>query len=328
MASMLPPLSVAFWNYDRTMPIADGRVPVEGWNVRCEILRPQELFPRAFGQAEFDVSELSFTRYVAALSRGDRRYTAIPVFLSRSFRHASIYIRSDRGIQSPRDLAGRVLGVNNFDDTAAVVVRGMLREDHGIAVTDITWCIGDMEVGQAQRVALPDIPAQIRHVGADGRTLDSMLADGDIDGVIAINPPPCFQRGAPHVVRLFPDWRAAERDWFCRTGVFPIMHLIGVRTSLLDASPELASTLYDVFCRAKNYAVAELEVLQASKTTLPWVAAELADTRALMGHDFWPYGCAANRHAIEAGYRYCLQDGLLADSLDVESFFAAALRET
>lgn len=322
-------LSIAFWNYDRTLPIADGRVPVEGCEPRCVVLRPQELFPRAFGNTEFDVAELSLNRYLAACARGSSAYAAIPVFPSRSFRHASIYVRTDSGIARPQDLVGRTLGLNNYDDTAAVVARGMLRDDYGLGTSDITWCIGDMEAGQAPRVALPALPERIRMSCApQGKTLDALLAEGAIDGVISIAPPPCFRGGHPRIARLFPDWRRAERDWFSRTGLFPIMHVIGVRTTLLESEPGLARSLYDAFCRAKDLAVAELEILQAPKVTLPWVAAELEESRALLGRDFWPYGVAANRKVVATQIRYSTEDGLLSGPLEVDGLFVPGLRDT
>lgn len=321
-------LSIAFWNYDRTLPLSDGRVPVEGCAPRYELLRPQELFPRAFGKAEFDVAELSFARYAMLCSHGASAYTAIPVFPSRTFRHASIYVRTDRDIAAPKDLRGRKLGLNNYDDTAAVVVRGMLRDDYGLGVPDITWCIGDLEPGQAPRVAPPILPSHVKILVSKGQTLDAMLAAGELDGVVSIVPPPCFRAGHPSVARLFPDWRSAERDWFARTGHFPIMHLVGVRSTLLAAEPWLARRLFDAFSRAKDLAVAELENLQSPKATLPWAAAELAETRALLGTDFWPYGFAANRAAIETQLRHCAEDGLLAKPLTPDELFAPDLLST
>lgn len=321
-------LSIAFWNYDRTLPLADGRVPVEGCAPRFEVLRPQELFPRAFGKTEFDAAELSFARYAMLCSHRASAYTALPVFPSRTFRHASVYVRTDRGIAGPKDLQGRKLGLNNYDDTAAVVVRGMLRDDYGLGVPDISWCIGDLEPGQAPRVALPALPSHIKVFTSKDKTLDAMLADGELDGVVSIVPPPCFRAGHPSVARLFPDWRAAERDWFARTRHFPIMHVLGVRRSLLAAQPWLARSLFDAFSRAKDLAVAELENLQAPKATLPWAAAELAETRALLGADFWPYGMAANRATLERQLRYCSEDGLLAKPLTPDELFAPDLLST
>lgn len=321
-------LSVAFWNYDRTLPLADGRVRVDGWDLRCQVLRPQELFPRAFGKAEFDVAELSLSRYAMLCAAGGSAYSAIPVFPSRTFRHASIYVRADRGIKRPQDLKGRTIGLNNYDDTAAVVVRGMLRDDYGLGVSDVTWCIGDLESGQAPRVAPPALPAFVKTVVAEGKTLDGMLSEGSLDALISIVPPPCFRNGHAQVTRLFSSWRAAERDWYARTRHFPIMHLVGIRRTLLERHAGLARALYEAFCRAKDLAVAELENLQAPKVMLPWAAVELAETRELLGADYWPYGLAANRAALERQLRYSLEDGLLLQPLSPEVLFAPDLLET
>jgi 4,5-dihydroxyphthalate decarboxylase len=258
---------------------------------------------------------------------GASAYAAIPVFPSRTFRHASIYVRTDRGIRRPQDLKGRTLGLNNYDDTAAVVARGMLRDDYGLGVSDVTWCIGDLQANQAPRVAPPALPSSIRTISAS-KTLDTLLESGEIDGVISIVPPPCFEAGHAQVARLFPDWRAAEKDWYARTRHFPIMHLVGVRRTLLDSHPGLARALYDAFCRAKALAVAELGNLQAPKATLPWVAAELADTRAALGDDFWPYGLAANLRTLERQLRYGAQDGLLAQPLSPDELFTPHLLDT
>ena len=321
-------LSVAFWNYDRTLPLADGRVSVAGWDLRCQVLRPQELFPRAFGKAEFDVAELSLSRFAMLVSQDRSPYVGLPVFPSRTFRHASIYVRTDRGIGRPQDLKGRIIGLNNYDDTAAVVVRGMLRDDYCLGVTDVTWCIGDLESGQAPRVAPPALPASVKTVVAKDKTLDTLLADGTIDAIISIVPPPCFRAGHAKVARLFPAWRAAERDWYSRTRHFPIMHLVGIRRTLLERHAGLARAVYDAFCRAKDLAVAELENLQAPKVSLPWAAVELAETRELLGADYWPYGFAANRAALERQLRYGVEDGLLARPVSPESLFAPDLLET
>ena len=321
-------LSVAFWNYDRTTALADGRVAVDGWDLRCQVLRPQELFPRAFGHAEFDVAELSLSRYATQCASGNSAYIGIPVFPSRTFRHASIYVRTDSGISRPQDLKGRVVGLNNYDDTAAIVVRGMLRDDYGLGISDITWCIGNLETDQASRVALPPLPAAVKTIVSETKTLDAMLAESELDALVSIVPPPCFRAGHARVARLFPDWRAAERDWYARTRHFPIMHLVGIRRSLVDRHPDLAKALYAGFCRAKDLALAELEHLQAPKVTLPWAAAELADTRRLLGADFWPYGFAANREALERQLRYAADDGLLPKPIAPQDLFTSDLLDT
>ncbi len=315
------PLSVAFWDYDRTLPIADGRVPMAGCAPACTILPPHVLFPRAFGSAEFDVSELSLSRHAQAVARGDSRYVGVPVFPSRAFRHASIYVRTDRGIDAPGDLRGRRMGLRNYDDTAAVVVRGLLRDAYG--VEGVTWVVGEMEAQGGAVVPLPVLhaPVAVERLAA-GATLDAELAAGRLDGVVALLPPPCVQRGDPLVRRLFPDWRAAEQAYARAGGLFPIMHLVGVRASLVAAHPWLVGSVAQAFTAAKDMAVDGLSNLQACKATLPWAAAEQAATRAVLGQDYWPYGLEPNRAVLAATLRHLRQDGLLPRDVTVEELFA------
>lgn len=313
------PVSVAFWDYDRTLPIADGRVPMPGCRLCCTILAPHELFPRAFGSAEFDVSELSLSRHAQAVAAGSSRYTGLPVFLSRAFRHAAIYVRA--GIERPGDLQGGRIGLRNYDDTAAVVARGLLRDQYG--VSDAVWVIGPMEPGGGALVPLPELhaPAMVERL-REGLTLDGELRAGRLDAVIALNPPPSLHSAPGRVRRLFPDYRAAEQAYARQTGLFPIMHLVGVRSSLLEAQPWLAGSVMRAFSAAKALATAGLGTLQAAKATLPWAVAEQAATVAVLGADYWPYGIEPNRRILEVTLRHLLDDGLLARALAPDDLFA------
>lgn len=319
------PITIAFWDYDRTMPIADGRVPIKGCAPQCLVLRPQDTFVRAFGGTEFDVCELSLSRYAQAVARGDSQYIAIPVYPSRSFRHSIIYMRADRGIDTPADLKGRRVGLQNFDDTAAVVVRGMLRDEYGLARGDITWVTGAVHAGDPAPILPQSVHPAISIETATSGPLDTMLADGAIDGLVALLPPASFRARNPLVRRLFADWRAEEEAYFARTKLFPIMHVVGVRRTLLEAQPWLTPNLYEAFVRAKALATANLAVLQAPKATLPWVVAELERTRMLMGEDFWPYGVRANRAVLATTLRHLAEEGLLARELKVDDLFVPAL---
>jgi 4,5-dihydroxyphthalate decarboxylase len=314
-------LSICFWNYDRTMPLVDGRVPIEGCDPRFAILAPEEAFARAFGTAEFDVSELSLSNYMSSLSRDDAAYTAIPVFPSRAFRHSTIYVRSDRGIKTPGDLVGKTVGLQEYDMTAAVVVRGLLRDEYAVMPSDIAWRVGDVETPRRATITVPTVPGVEIASVAPGRMLNDMLAEGTLDALVALMPPSSFAAGNPDIVRLFSDWRREEQAYFARTRFFPIMHTVGIRRTLLARHPWLALALFQCFSRAKEIAVSELAVLQASKVTLPWVVAELEATRATMGPDFWPYGVAANRPALERLADYHYREGLSSRRLAVEELF-------
>ncbi len=321
--------SMCFWNYDRTTPLVDGRVPIAECSPSFTILSPPESFPRTFTDSPFDVTEMSFSNYMTAHAEGRSPYVAIPVFPSRSFRHGAIFIRTDRAIAEPRDLEGKTVGLVEYDMTAAVVVRGLLRDEYGVDTTKIRWRVGDPEAPWRDTIPIPQLPSgtEIEPV-ANGQTLNDAIATGALDALIGIEPPSCFAAGAPGVARLFPDWRAVERDYFARTGIFPIMHALGVRRALLDANPWLAASLFEAFLAAKDLAVRELAVTNAPKATLPWVAAELLATKEAMGEDFWPYGIKNNHKVLETLIRHSFEDGLTPRRLSIDELFAPSMLDT
>jgi 4,5-dihydroxyphthalate decarboxylase len=313
------PIDVAFWDYDRTAPLVDGRAAIKGFAPRFSLLRPQETFVRAFRSAEFDICELSLSRHAQAVARGDSRYVGLPIFLSRCFRHASIYVRAD--ISTPERLKGKRIGLGNYDDTAAVVVRAILREVYGVDARDVRWVVGDVEAPFRTDIPLQQ-PAGFDVSRANGLSLDDMLVAGDLDALIALMPPPSFRSGDSRVRRLFPDWRAAEESWFARQRIFPIMHLVGVRDDLVQRHPGVIQAAYDAFALGGQIARENLQVLQASKTMLPWLVDEHERTKATLGEDFWPYGVTPNRHVLDWTLRNLLQDRLLSRPVNVEELFA------
>ena len=317
-------LSVCFWNYDRTLPIVDGRVAIDGCKAAFTLLGPERAFALAFTTAPFDVSELSLSNHMSALVRGDAAYVAIPVFLSRSFRHSTFYIRTDRGIREPRDLAGKRIGLQEYQMTAAVVARGFLRDEFGMLPRDMRWRVADIDPAHPSSVAVPTIPG-VEIERMHGASLDALLVEGQVDAVIALRPPAPFLEGDPCVARLFPDWRKAEQEYFARTRFFPIMHTVGIKRALMSEHPLLPKALYRAFCAAKDVALAELANLQAPKVTLPWAAAELVATCAVMGGDFWPYGIEPNREALERMVRYHYQEGLSPRPFAIEEIFPLAV---
>ena len=321
-------LSLAMGDYDRTRPIHDGRVQIDGVEAITQLLSPEEMFFRVFRHEAFDVSEMSFSSYCVKLARGDSPYIALPVFLSRAFRHTSVYIRTDRGIRSPADLKGRRIGIAEYQLSAHVWVRGILQDDHGIAPSDITWVRGGMDTpSRPEKIAL-QLPADIRIEPApDGATLNAMLAAGEIDGFIGPRWPRCFAEGHPHVGRLFTDSVGAAEDYFRRRGVFPIMHLLGLRRSLADTHPWLPGALVKAFGQAKSMAQAALEDTSATKVTMPFVEDNLARAKALMGPDFYSYGVANNEATLDAFLDYHHAQGLSARRLGVDELFHPATYE-
>lgn len=316
------PLSIAMGDYDRTRAIHDGRVKIDGVAPITMLLSPEEMFFRVFRHEAFDVSEVSFSSYCVKLARGESAYIAVPVFLSRAFRHSSIYIRADRGIEGPEDLKGRRIGIAEYQLTANVWARGVLEQDHGVRPSDVRWVRGGMNTpGRPEKIKL-DLPPEIRIEPApDGAALDGMLRAGDIDGFIGPRAPRCFDEGHPQVRRLFEDGVAAASEHYARTRIFPIMHLLAVRRSLADAHPWLPGALVKAFTEAKRLAEAALLDTSATKVTMPFVEDTLAAARRLMGPELWTYGLAGNEHVLEAFLEFHHAQGLSPRRLRVEELF-------
>ncbi len=318
-------LSISTGDYDRVRAIKDGRVTVQGCTVTYLTPPLEELFIRALIGAEFDACEVSFSSYLIALSRGKTPYRALPVFLSRVFRHSAFYVRTDRGIARPEDLRGKRVGVPEYQMTAALWARGLLEDEYGVKPSEIEWRNGGLEQpGRSEKLAL-DLPPDVTLVPiGPGETLSAMLASGALDALVTPRTPSCFGK-VPQVARLFPDYRAAERAYARKSGLFPIMHVLAVREELLRAHPWLASSLFAAFRQAKDIAIRELEEIGAYNVTVPWLAEELKDIRAVLGEDYWPYGLAKNRASIEAALRYSHAQGLSARRLTIEEAFVPDL---
>ena len=322
-------LSVAIGDYDRNRPLMDGKVQIDGVDPVFMALSPEEIFFRAFRHAAFDVCELSFSSYAVTVDKGNPQYVAIPAFLSRAFRHTSILIRTDRGIESPADLKGRRIGLAEYQLTANVWARALLEDDHGVKPSDILWVRGGMEQpGRPEKIKL-ELPPEIRLESApEGQSLNGMLMAGDLDGFIGPRTLSCFDQGHPQVGRLFKDPQAAAAEYYQRTGIFPIMHVLGLRRSIAEAHPWLPGALLKAFTQSKQAALEALSDTAATKVTLPFVEERLAETRALMGEDYWSYGVGANRAVLENFLHHHHHQGLSSRLLTVEELFHPATLES
>jgi 4,5-dihydroxyphthalate decarboxylase len=316
------PITIATWDYDRVRALTDGRVQVEGCDVNYITMPVEECFERAYFHGEFEVAEIGFSPYLIALSRGVAPYVAVPAFLSRMFRHSAVYIRTDRAIEGPADLRGKRVGVPEYQMSAVMWFRGFLQDEFGIAAKDINWVQAGLEVpGRRDKFPL-NLPEGFPLVSASDESLTAMLADGRLDAVMSARQPSCFVKGHPKVRRLFPDYRTAEREYYERSKLFPIMHAVGIRRDVLEKNRWLAASVYKAFLRAKRIADAELAETTALKIGLPWVTAELEATRDVMGADFWSYGTAANQKTLATMARYSFEQGLAVRLLTVEEMFA------
>ncbi len=250
-------LSLSVCNYDRTAALFDGRAPIEGCDVTAVANSPEESFHRAFKFQEFDVTEISMSSYLVTLSRGDAHYVAIPAFVSRLFRHSGIYVRTDR-IKTPADLKGKTIGMPEYQMTANVWVRGMLEEEYGVKPRDIKWRRGGLEEPGREERAKINLPPEIDlQQVPDDRTISDMLAKGEIDGLAERAGAELLSCAARRTsARLFPDYPAVEEAYFKKTKLFPIMHAIGIRRSIVEKYPWVAVNVYKAFLKAKALCMA------------------------------------------------------------------------
>lgn len=317
-------LSIAVGNYDRMRPLVDGDVPIDGVDPVFMLLEPEEIFFRAFRHAPFDVCELSLSSYTLRTARGDCPYVGVPVFPSRAFRHAAITVRRDR-VTRPDDLVGKRVGVPEYQLTANVWARAILQDDYGVAPEAIIWVRGGLEApGRVEKNPFVPKPGLVIEEAPEGSTLAGLLAAGEIDAVIAPRAPSTV---GGNVGWLFDDPAAVAADWYRRTGIFPIMHLLGVRRTLAEQHPWLPGALAKAFGASKRMAMTRLADPSASKVTLPFLEEAVASARALMGEDWWPYGLTRNRATLETFLRHHHEQGLSPRLVAVEELFHPAAVE-
>jgi 4,5-dihydroxyphthalate decarboxylase len=321
-------LSFGCWDYDRIRALTDGTVQPNGIELNWLNMPVEETFWRMMRHQEFDVAELSFSSYLIARDRGFPNFTAIPVFMSRSFRHSGIYINADSGIKEPADLKRKRVGIPEYQLTACVWIRGILHHDYGVPSSEMLWFTGGQEKpGRIEKVKV-DLPPDIKieTIGSE-QTLNEMLASGEIDALVAPRAPSSFLNGSPNVKRLFSDFVSVEKDYFKRTGIFPIMHVVAIKDEILEQHPWVAANLYQAFVQAKNKVYEGFNQTAALKVTLPWLVSELERTRELMGEDFWPYGFEKNKKTLEAAVSYSYEQGLIKNKLEAQDLFARSTLE-
>jgi 4,5-dihydroxyphthalate decarboxylase len=263
--------------------------------------------------------------FLTAASRGRRPFIAIPVFPSRTFRHRCIFVNTGAGIKSIQDLRGRRMGVPEYSMTAAVWLRGMFEHDYGVAPKDIYWVqAGEEHPGRKDRVDF-EMPREVRMESRPDTTLNAMIESGEIDAMMSPRMPTCFLEGSPKVQRLFPDYRRVEMEYFKKTGLFPIMHVMVIKRSIYEKEPWVAQTLYKAFCESKEICMRELYDTNVLRVSLPWTSAEYEATREVMTADYWPYGVEPNRKNLETLHGYLFEQGLIKHRLNLDELFA---RET
>ena len=321
-------LSVAMGDYDRNRALFDGRVQIDGCDPVYMLLSPEEMFFRAMRSRDFDITELSFSSYLVKHSRGECPYIAVPVFLSRAFRHTSIYVRKDR-IKKPEDLKGKKIGIPEYQLTAIVWARSILQDDYGIAPENVVWVRGGIDTpGRPEKIKL-DLPAGVRIESApENMTISEMLDRGDLDGFIAPRPPSGAAASNPNVGWLFDDPTTVAKDYYRRTGIFPIMHVVGIRKELAEKNRWLPGAVYKAFSESKTKALELLADTSATKVTLPFVEEQLKSAKETLGQDFWSYGVAPNRKTLEAFTRHHHAQGLSSRLVNVDELFDPSTYES
>lgn len=323
------PLTLACGPYDRTRALADGRVTVPGADLRYIPLDPEEIFFRMVSHGEFDVSEMSLATYLVTREKG-APFIGIPVFPSRLFRHTSVYANRDRIPEADGDdaeaaaraLAGKTVGVAEWQLTANVWIRGILADQYGVPVESVKYRTGGLNApGRHEKVpvALPD-SIDISPI-AEGQTLSRMLADGEIDAMYTPRAPESL-RTHDSVARLFKDTRAEEERYYASTGIFPIMHVVVIHERVYDQNPWIARELVKAFTKAKQAAYDDLTATAASRLSLPFAREEYERTVAMMGTDYWAYGVEPNRRVLETFARYAVDQHLVSKHFTPEELFA------
>lgn len=332
-------LSVAGYDYDRVRAIMDGHAGVEGADVRFDVSNIYAMNRYVFGpESRYDVSEIGLIPFVSKYINEDfREYTLIPVFVSRTFRHRNIFVRTDAGIESPGDLRGKRVGTPGYGMSANTWIRGFLLDQYGVQAHDMQWIettassdegdVSDsgMSGGKDSPYFLPDDFPIVK--GPPGVDESELMMNGDCDALITAIPPKAYLDGDPRVRLLFPDPRAAEIEYFRETGLFPIMHAVAVRRAAIDENPDLPRAVFKMYSKAKQMAYDNLEITGVLKTTLPWGPQELEATRELMGNNFWPYGIGANRKELELVMRYTHEQGLVKRLGKFEDLFHPSTME-
>jgi 4,5-dihydroxyphthalate decarboxylase len=317
------PLTFACGLYDRMVPLFTKEVQPAGIDLNfIAIDSPRAIFDRMGGGQEFDASEFSSSEFIARYATGSTPFVALPFFPSRTFRHSMIAVNRRSGIKTPKDLEGKRVGTELYTQTAAIFVRGMLQHDHGVDLSKIHWVQGALNhVGTHGNPSAPPLLQPVDIQPADqGRSLSDLIDKGEIDATIATNVPHAMKHN-PDVVRLFPNYREVERDYYRRTGIFPIMHLVAMRRDVHEKYPFAATSLYAALRRSRQRALALLRDTGALRTMLPWMTADLDEIDDVFGGDPWPDGVEPNRKTLEALVTYMHEQYLIPLPIPIEELF-------
>jgi len=317
------PMTMACGLYDRMLALYTGEVQPQGIDLNfIPIDSARDIFDRMAGGLEFDCSELSSSEFISRLAANQCPFVALPVFVSRVFRHSFVFVNAKSGIRTPKDLEGRRVGVQLYTMTAAIFIRGMLQHDHGVDLSTIRWVQGALEKpgSHGHPTVMPLLkPANIE-INTSDKSLSDLLEAGEIDATIGGSVPPSYGKN-PDIQRLFPNYREVEKDYYRRTGIFPIMHLFAIKREVYEKHPFVATSLYNALCQAKAVAQAKMRYRGTLRYMLPWLTADIDEIDEVFGGDPWPYGIEPNRRTLEALMTYLVEQSLIPKPIPLEDVF-------
>jgi 4,5-dihydroxyphthalate decarboxylase len=328
---MTYPLTYAGLSYfDRTAALASGEITIPGVDFKfVEYGSAMELFNVQIADAPYGLSEMSLSSFLIMKDRGDDRFVGLPAFPSRSFRHRDIYVHRDSAIREPRDLIGKRVGVQEYQLTTALWIRGMLAHDYGVSPGELLWFEGGMTKPLTSRRPAVGNPGDVRIERLPpGETLASAFASGRLDALIAVQPPSAWADDPGTVRGLFDDPGTAERAYFAAHGVFPIMHLVVLRSDIYAEAPWVAKSAFDAFTAARRLGWSRMRDASLLAVGLPWLRSHLDETRMAFGEEPFPYGVTANRAELERAIQYAHEQRLIGARPEVSALFARELRET
>jgi 4,5-dihydroxyphthalate decarboxylase len=323
MSTPKPHLTFACGLYDRMQPLFTGEVKPEGIDLEfIRIEAPRVIFDNMAAKQAYDLSEMSSSEYIARRASGDESFVALPVFPSRSFRHSFITINKTSGIQKPKDLAGKRIGVPLYTMTAAIWIRGHLEHDHDVDLSQVTWVQGSINSASThgEPTVMPMHKPVPIELAPNHKSLSDLLDAGEIDAIIGTTLPHCIKTN-PQVERLFPNFRDIEKEYFRRTHIFPIMHLVAIKKSTFEAHPNIVRALYQAFEESKNIALLRMKNLAALRYMLPWLADDLDEIDDLFNGDPWPYGLEKNLPTLNTLIQFMIEQGVIAKKMDLQELF-------
>lgn len=314
-------LSIATTDYDHFRDFRTGAVQAEGVDHTWLTLGHHEVFARFTLNREFDVSELSFAKFMTQITRDDSDIVGLPIVCSRLFRFSSFYVNKKSGIKTVQDLKGKRVGSPEWAHSAAVYMRGWMHNECGVKLPDVHWYqAGANAPGRVEKVEL-SLPKGVEITRVADKSLSEMLASGEIDCAIIARPPTCFLEGHPDVVRLYPDYLGMEEEYYERTKVWPIMHIIAVQKHIVDENPWVARNLVNAFEESKRRSLERLLDPAVSRYPLAWLPTYARKMRDMFGGDPFPYGIEANRPTLEQMLLYTYQQGIAHKHVKPEDLF-------